>query len=272
MIQKKKSIHLFSLKKIRDFYSPTLERIVDVDIFLPPDYEDVYTKYPFLILNDGQDSTAVKVRKHLSILYSLGRIEPVIVIGVYAGDRMQEYGVQGHPDYRERGASSAIYNDFIIEELIPFIKDNFRINTKHPRNAIAGYSLGGLSALDICWNNPDVFKRVGVFSGSLWWRSKSYDDGYTDDDRIMHQVIKKGTHKKGLRFWFEVGGKDETADRNENGVIDSIDDTLDMISELIQKGYKPYRDIEYLEIKNGYHTQVTWAKAMPYFLQWAFSR
>ena len=41
-----------------------------------------------------------------------------------------------------------------------------------------------------------------------------------------------------MKFYFECGTADESADRNQNGVIDSIDDTKDLISTLIEKGYE----------------------------------
>jgi hypothetical protein len=62
---------------------------------------------------------------------------------------------------------------------------------------------------------------------------------------------------------------DEKNDRNKNGIIDSIDDTLDVIKELQQKGYGE-EDIFYLEMKDGRHDAKTWAKAFPFFMQWAY--
>jgi len=56
-------------------------------------------------------------------------------------------------------------------------------------------------------------------------------------------------------------------DRNKNGIIDSIDDTRDLISELVKKGYEEGRDISYLEMPDGRHDIETWAKAMPDFLK-----
>ena len=59
-------------------------------------------------------------------------------------------------------------------------------------------------------------------------------------------------------------------DRNQNGIIDSIDDTLDLIKELEAKGYSAPREIFYLEMPEGKHDIPTWSLAMPVFLQWAF--
>ena len=48
-----------------------------------------------------------------------------------------------------------------------------------------------------------------------------------------------------MKFFFECGTADEKEDRNENGVIDSIDDTLDLIATLKNKGYDSGKDISY---------------------------
>ncbi len=138
--------------------------------------------------------------------------------------------------------------------------------------AFAGFSLGGLTALDIAWNHPDEFSKVGVFSGSLWWRDVDQSDEEYDDDqhRIMHQLIRKGNYAPWLKFFFQCGNMDETKDRNHNGIIDSIDDTLDLIKELEAKGYSNERDIKYLELKEGRHDVFTWGKAMPDFLRWGW--
>ncbi len=63
---------------------------------------------------------------------------------------------------------------------------------------------------------------------------------------------------------------DETADRNNNGIIDSIDDTISLIDELVKKGYDPNKDIYYMELKDGRHDVATWAKAFPQFLKWGW--
>ena len=75
-----------------------------------------------------------------------------------------------------------------------------------------------------------------------------------------------------VKFFFECGEDDEEEDRNQNGVIDSIDDTLDLISELVAKGYDRGNAIDYLQIENGKHDIATWARAMPDFLKWGWSK
>jgi hypothetical protein len=67
-----------------------------------------------------------------------------------------------------------------------------------------------------------------------------------------------------------VGLGDETADRNHNGILDAIDDTMDVFNELTGKGYSYPGDITYLEIDGGKHDLPTWGNAFTDFLKWAF--
>jgi enterochelin esterase-like enzyme len=159
----------------------------------------------------------------------------------------------------------------VLHELVPFIYKKYLIGSFKAK-AVAGFSLGGLMALDMVWNHPLIFKKAGVFSGSFWWRSlDQHDTNYNDDEhRIMQQELRNGDYKKGIKYFFQCGNKDETMDRNNNGIIDSIDDTRAIIDELVAKGYKPGKDIEYLEMPDGSHTIQTWAKAIPAFLQWGW--
>ncbi len=87
----------------------------------------------------------------------------------------------------------------------------------------------------------------------------------------MHQVISQSSKKEGLKFWFQTGTKDEKFDRNDSGIIDSIEDTLDLMGELRKLGYEDPSDITYLEVEGGEHNFKTWAEALPQFLTWAFA-
>ncbi len=226
------------------------------------------------MLNDGQDSETIQLKQTLEKLTLTKEIEDIIVVAVHAGDRMQEYGVANKADYKKRGARAKNYTKFIITELIPYLHYRYSISQKQQDHAYAGFSLGGLSALDIAWHHSEYFGKVGAFSGSFWWRQRDTKSRFYSEyrDRIMHQQIRRGKFKEGMKFWFQAGLKDEHSDRDKNGVIDSIDDTLDLIVELTKKGYRPFHDIQYLEMKNGEHNLKTWAEAMPYFLRWAFGK
>lgn len=249
--------------------SDYLERDVIVDFYLPTHVSHP-EKMSLLLINDGQDLPNMSFQELLEDLYYYQQIEPVLCVGIHCGaDRKMEYGIASQADYLGRGARAGSYTNFIFEELLPFIKTKFQL-PHFKEKAFAGFSLGGLMALDIVWNHPEEFSIAGVFSGSLWWRQKAYEDGYTDEaDRIMHNQVKNGAGAPGLKFFLQTGLMDEKKDRNNNGIIDSVDDALDLIAALKKKGYTS-NDIYYLELEDGTHDVATWAKAFPYFLKWGW--
>jgi len=248
-----------------------LKRDVKVSLFLP-DEAEIAEPLSLLLLNDGQEAETLHIAETLTELLSTNRIKPAIIAAIHAGEeRLVEYGTAGKPDFKKRGSKANLYTESVKTELLPAIAKLTGIE-RFDTTAFAGFSLGGLSALDIAWNNPQLFDKVGVFSGSFWWRSRDLSKGYTDSDRIMHSIVRNTAIKPDLKIWLQTGTKDETTDRNKNGIIDSIDDTVDLIKELEQKGFKRPEDIQYLEMYGGSHSPETWAKAMPKFLIWAFGR
>lgn len=250
--------------------SAYLHRDVLIDAYLPRNIKHPET-LSLLLINDGQDLPKMPFHEILDNLIAEDEIEPLICIGIHCGpDRKMEYGTAKQADYKGRGAKAGLYTSFVFKELLPFLRTHYHIHSFREKS-FAGFSLGALSAMDIVWSHPLEFTKAGLFSGSFWWRSKSYKDGYDDaTDRIMHQLVREGHYAPWLKFFFECGALDETKDRNNNGVIDSIDDTLDLIAELKTKGY-PDESIRYLELEDGTHDVITWAKAFPDFLKWGWS-
>lgn len=255
--------------EILELDSHHLARMVRTDIYMPSCFKG---GEPILLLvNDGQNMEELQLNNILQDLATIPGYPDLVTVAIHAGaDRKLEYGTAGYPDYLNRGNKADVYTHFIFEELLPAVRQQTGIS-EFREKWFAGFSLGGLSALNIVWSHPHEFTRVGVFSGSLWWRSLDQNDpAYSDEEhRIMHQLIKSGHYAPWLKFFFETGTMDETNDRNKNGIIDSIDDTLALISELEKKGYKADQDIVYLELPDGRHDIATWAKAMPVFLRWA---
>jgi esterase/lipase superfamily enzyme len=254
--------------------SSLLQRDVLVDFYFPPKIVNP-NNLSLLLINDGQDLVTMKFEEILDELYEAKSIGNLFCVGIHCSkDRKNEYGTAKYLDYKGRGAKAALYQEFISEELLPFIRKQLFIYS-FKEKCFAGFSLGGLSALDIVWNNPREFSKVGVFSGSLWWRDKDQDDADFDEhvNRIMHRQVAEDKNKyPWLKFFFEVGTLDEVADRNNNGVIDSIDDTAGFIDVLVNKGYNRQTDIEFLELPEGRHDVPTWALAFPAFLEWGWGR
>ncbi|MFT4203233.1 MAG: alpha/beta hydrolase-fold protein [Chitinophagaceae bacterium] len=252
--------------------SSHMDRSVEVDFYFP-------RKIPFgqqvemLLFNDGQILEEMDFLSILSAFYKKKRATLLVVIGIHAGKkRLLEYGTSRIPNYKNEGNLADSHTRFILRELIPYAFKHYPF-IDNVQAHIAGFSLGGLSAFDIAWEQGKFFGKVGIFSGSFWWRSRDLSDKKYNDatDRIMlHKINTSTAPLFPHRFFFECGTQDETNDRNNNGTIDSIDDTQDIIKALSAKGYSTERDICYYEIKDGKHDVPTWKEAMPVFLEWGW--
>ncbi len=258
---------------IDKFFLPSsfLQRDVAVDCYYAAGVEHT-SATSLLLINDGQDLRSMRFENILEDLFQQQEISPIFCVGIHcSADRKNEYGTANIPDYKGRGAKAGQYTKFVMQELLPLIRKKYGIISFRDKS-FAGFSLGGLCALDIVWNHPDEFLNAGIFSGSLWWRDKDHEDPDFDEQkhRIMQRRIREGNYAAWLKFFFEVGTQDETADRNNNGVIDAIDDTLAVINELELKGYHNEGQVMYLEMKDGKHDVPTWARAFPDFLKWGW--
>ncbi len=254
------------------FLSRNLERKVSFRLAAPGNFKTAQKPFPVLLMNDGQDFLGMGLEQTLINTFRNKHIQPFIYIGIETNDnRIHDYGTISRADFKGRGGNAHLYSKFIVEEFVPFLKSEFNTSEQPGDWVYCGMSLGGLSAFDIVFKHARVFGKTGVFSGSFWWRKKAYQKkDLADRSRIILDEIKQGPYHPHLKFWFQCGTQDEHADRNLNGIIDSIDDTLDVIKELQQKGYSFPGDITYVEVQGGKHNLPTWATVFPEFLKWAF--
>ena len=218
-----------------EIYSRHLQKHIKLTIIttaMPDEKSDMN----LLLLNDGQEMENLRVKVILDSLNSKKLIKPLIIVGIHAADRLQEYGVADIPDYKNQGGKAAKYAMFIDDELYSFIKKKSSVR-KFNSVVIAGCSLGGLSAFDFAWDHADKIDKVAVFSGSFWWRDKDISaPDYSDDlNRIILNKIRTSRKKPKLQYWFYAGGKEETSDRDKDGIIDVQDDTRDLVEVLKNK-------------------------------------
>ena len=258
------------IKETNDsIYSRHLQKHIDLTIISTPVPKEK-NSFNLLLLNDGQDIEKLRVKKIIDSLYKKNLLQPLLVVAINAFDRIKEYGVAEYPDYQNNGTSEEKYAAFIDDELYPFIKKRAGVR-KFNSIAIAGCSLGGLSAFDIAWDHADKIDKVGVFSGSFWYRDKDTSDpGYSDDkNRIIINKIRSSRKRPHLKYWFYAGGSEEKADRDKDGIIDVVDDTRDLVDVIKRKNVSSPQDIIYTEVKEGRHDYDSWSSVFPGFLIWA---
>ncbi|HTO73614.1 MAG TPA: alpha/beta hydrolase-fold protein [Gemmatimonadales bacterium] len=249
-----------------------LHRAHEVEVYLPPGYTtESGRRYPVLYSNDGQALKVMDVAAIVATQVMVGRMSPIIVVAIHSDTdyRGEEYALAGQRAMDINGAGAAAYQQFVLDSVMPRVEASYRVLTGPSHTAFMGWSLGALSAFDMVWNHPERFGIAGLFSGSFWWRDNNGTPAERQAGRLTHQMVRAGQPHPGQRFWFMAGRREETDDRDGNGVIDAIQDADELIGELEKKGYQRGGDVAW-RVVDGDHSLSTWARTLPEFLSWAF--
>lgn len=270
-----------------------------VRVLLPPGYRaDAAVGYRVLYLNDGQDLEAVALQDTLAQLVADAVIEPPIVVAIdMPADRLGAYGLsdRGARDglvaqtrFGPVGAAAHAYSEWIANILVPMIDAGYRTRTTPDARTALGWSLGAVHALNLGWQYPDLFARVGAFSPSLWLAA---DREAVQRTRLAQRMLDSSEPRHGLKLFVGVGDSEETDDRDGDGVNDALDDVRDLVDGwrdvggdlkgLRQLGYSvnldhaggaTRDDIALYLLRGGRHHQSSWTQMLPVFLRWAYAR
>ena len=177
----------------------------DLIVYLPPGYEDSGEKYPVvynligftgrgkMFLNDS--AFTPNFAERMDKLSADGKIKPMIAV---LPDCFTHYGGSQYINSSATGR----YEDYLIEEIVPFVDENFRtINDKNSR-AVMGKSSGGYGALIMAMRHADVFGLACSTSGDCY-----FNYCYLPDFPKAFRAIKGDAKKLLEKFWDEEAKK-----------------------------------------------------------------
>jgi len=94
--------------------------------------------------------------------------------------------MSGRTDLTVRSGGAALFLEFIIQELLPYIESHYRVD---PGNrTLGGYSYGGLFTLYALFKNPGIFSKYFAGSPSLHYDNE-ISFTYENDFAEMHQDL-----------------------------------------------------------------------------------
>jgi predicted alpha/beta superfamily hydrolase len=248
------------LRLHRQFVSAFLPARRDVIIALPPDYFHSIRRYPVLYLQDGQNlfdgaTSFVKgsfwdVQTTTDRLIDASAIEPLIVVGVYNTgiERMEEYTAMR--DRNLGGGKANFYGRLLVEELKPWVDQNYRTLDGPEHTGVGGSSLGGLVALYLGLTWPQVFGRLAVLSPSVWWAQGE-----------MLQYVRRMRPEPRPRIWLDIGLAEGPA------MIKKCDELHRLLE---RRGWRHGIEMRYLRVPGGRHNEDAWAKRVDPFLRFLF--
>ena len=143
-------------------------------VYTPAEYDNAKNakkRYPVLYLQhgmgEGETSWTLqgKMQHIMDNSIAKGEAVPMIVV-MESGDIKAPFGGGSN-----RQGMSTYGNSFypvLLNDLIPYIDQNFRTKSDRENRAMAGLSWGGHQTFDIVLNNLDKFAWMGTFSGAIF--------------------------------------------------------------------------------------------------------
>ncbi len=230
----------------------------DVLVLLPPDYEESERQYPVLYMHDGQNlfdaSTSFlgiewEVDEALNRLVASGNIEPVIVVGIYNSGTRRLHEYTPVADSQRGGGGAEAYGRFLVEELKPFIDQEYRTRPGRDFTGVGGSSLGGLVSLYLGLEYPEVFSRWAVVSPSVHWA----------DGEILSRLDETGYVDS--RIWVDMGtAEGPSAITHARRLRDQLED----------EGWELGANLRYVEDEGAPHNEAAWARRMPAILEFLY--
>lgn len=244
-------------------------------ILLPNDYykEDNDKRYKVLFLNDGQclfnedpcqsSEQDWKIDESVDSLLKMNILEPFIVVGIdHIGlsERGNEYlpweDIFLNPPIPNPEGSK--YPDFLVTEVLPFVKDKYRISTQREHIGLGGSSYGALIALYTYLKKPDQI-------GFLLLESPSF---YVNNQAIL----KKAESFDGdlpLKLYLGIGtnelGFENCNESNEDNLM-AVRDVSTLKKMFLSKGLNK-NSINVVVDECAVHSVGSWADRFPKAIQ-----
>jgi predicted alpha/beta superfamily hydrolase len=257
-----------NLRVLPQLWSPQLRNRRDILVYLPPSYQATIRRYPVLYMHDGQnlfDAATSYVGEWEvdetmeSLSYSEGLEAIVVGIPNMGQERLAEYSPFTDHHHTSRGGRGERYVNFLAETLKPIIDKDFRTRPERECTGIMGSSMGGLISLYAMFSCPEVYGFAGVMSPSFWFAQSAIFNYIEQAPFISGKIyLDAGTRELS-------GPMDDRIQRaRSRRYYASI---RRMYRLLAKKGYRPQRDLLYIEEKWATHSESSWGRRLPLALR-----
>jgi S-formylglutathione hydrolase FrmB len=140
-------------------------------IVLPPDYARSERRYPVIVGLTGftgkgimllnEDAWQPNLVQRLERLYAEGMPHAICVLP----DCFTRYGGSQYLNSSATGR----YEDYVIEELVPWVDANYRTIAAPEGRGVFGKSSGGYGSMILGMRHPDVFGALACHSGDMFF-------------------------------------------------------------------------------------------------------
>ena len=257
--------------RLHEFHSKTFQNARMLRVLLPDGYdapENRDRRYPVLYLNDGQNlfdaSTSVlnpmewRVDETVHALVAGRTIPPMIVVGIDSAGRrarFKEYFpyVDQYLQPPEPNPQGKRYPAFLVDEVIPFIDDHYRVARDPAGRGIGGSSAGALAAIYAVVARPGVFGRLLVESPSI----------YVDEAHILRDASNVAAWPE--RIYLGAGTNESgqrTCNPNDRDEPELVSDVR-RFERLLRDAHVDATRIHLTIVPCAVHDEAAWASRLP---------
>ncbi|MBG9978367.1 alpha/beta hydrolase [Ruoffia tabacinasalis] len=247
-----------------------------IRVLLPKDYKkDVENAYPVLYMHDGQNVFYSKEAfvghswKVIPAIKNNKELPKMIIVAVDNANenRLNEYSPwptdqTKTEEFQNVGGDGALHGEWFVNELKPFIDDNYRTLPDRKNTLLAGSSMGGIMAAYMGSKYPEVFGVLGVFSLASWFNEEQF-----------LSFIKAHPLNPDTKVYIQVGTNE--GDDTDASFIDGkmnqqyIDCNLRYYNNLLKMNH-PIDNIWLRIMADEEHHELYWARHFPEFLRYGF--
>ena len=241
----------------KEFVIPSLNSVsYKIWVYVPPNYETSSKKYPVIYMHDAQNlfDNATSYSGEWEVDETLNKLfnktgKGFIVVAVENGgeERINEYTPWPHKKYG--GGKGAIYIDFIVNTLKPYIDLTYRTKPQQKFTGLIGSSLGGLISYYGGLQYPKVFGKIGALSTSFWFSNE-----------VVTFTNKKG-NLNNVKLFLLVGNKEAEY---------MVSDTKNIEKQLLEKGFKT-KNLKTKVNPEGEHNEAFWKSEFSEIVQWLYN-
>jgi predicted alpha/beta superfamily hydrolase len=254
--------------RLHEFHSRVFRNTRMLRLWLPPRYDapgNASRRYPVLYLNDGQNlfdrATAFagvewQVDETADRLIRQEVIPPLIVVGIdnAQSERIKEYVPYRSfppPILRPKGKR---YPTFLIDEVMPFVGERYRIANGPENTGLGGSSLGALISLYTVIERPGVFGHLLLESPSLFISNR--------------RILKNARHSRKwpAKVFVAIGTREAGREDKDKQVVE---DVRKLEGSLRDAGLDDRRLLVKID-EGASHNEAEWAKRFPDALSFLF--
>lgn len=247
------------------FFSKLLGREYSYALYLPEGYRESNLAYPAVYLLHGSFGSerdwieSGNLERTADRMIRAGLIPPMVI--VMPGS--ESWWIDGHNE----AARSAF-----LDELMPYVEENWQVVPLRDWRAIAGLSAGGYGTLNFIFERPDLFVAAAALSPASYHplppqhssarRHPAFLDQDGDFDTGLWQRRNYTAYlddylERGLvvPLYLSAGNRDRFNAEHH--------------ARLVQQALASYQpDLVELEVFNGGHTWRVWRASLPNALAW----